>query len=47
MWIVVVKYSRNNEVFLYDTLEEAKEKFNRVVESGRVAYLANLIETNL
>ena len=47
MWIVVVKYSRNNEVFIYDMLVEAKEKYERVIKSGRIAYLANLIETNL
>lgn len=47
MWIVVVKYSRNNEVFLYDKIEEAKEKYQKVIQSGRVAYLANLMQTNL
>ena len=47
MWIVVVKYSRNNEVFIYEALDEAKEKYERVIQSGRIAYLASLIETNL
>ncbi|MEH7490823.1 hypothetical protein [Neobacillus niacini] len=47
MWIVVVKYSRNNEVFLYESLEEAKKKYDKVIKSGRVAYLASLLQTNL
>ena len=47
MWIVVVKYSVNNEIFLFKTLEEATNKYNKVVESGRVAYLTELIKTNV
>lgn len=47
MWIVVVKYSRNNEVFLFESLQEAKAKYDKVIHSGRIAYLANLLETNL
>jgi hypothetical protein len=47
MYLVVVKYSRNNEVFHYESLEEAKNKYNKVVESGRIAYLTNVIEVNI
>lgn len=47
MWIVVVKYSRTNEVFVYESLKDAENKYNKVIESGRVAYLASLIQTNL
>lgn len=46
MWIVV-KYSRTNEVFLYESLEDAKNKYNQVIESGRMAYLASVTETNI
>jgi hypothetical protein len=47
MWIVVVKYSRTNEVFVYESLGEAEKKYNKVIETGRIAYLASLIQTNL
>jgi hypothetical protein len=47
MYLVVVKYSRTNEVFLYESLEEAKNKYNKVIESGKVAYLTSVIEANI
>lgn len=47
MWIVVVKYSRTDETFLYESLEEAEIKYKKVMESGRIAYLARVIRTNL
>ncbi|HGH7181612.1 TPA: hypothetical protein ACJMKL_003832 [Bacillus luti] len=47
MWIVVVKYSRTNEMFVYESLEDAENKYNKVIETGKIAYLTNLIQTNL
>lgn len=47
MWIVIIKYSRTNEVFQYGSLEEANKKYNEVIESGRLAYLTSVIEANI
>lgn len=47
MWIVIVSYSRTNETFHYESLADAEKKYKKVKESGRVAYLTHLIQSNV
>ena len=47
MWIVIIEYSFDNEILIYDQLENAEERYQKEKNSGQLVYLTKVIKSNM
>ncbi len=47
MWIVIIEYEFDNDIYVFENYKEAEDKYYEIKSSGQLAYLTNVIKSNI
>lgn len=47
MWMVIIQYDYDNDIYIYESLKEAESKYTEELNLGKIVYLTEILRTNI
>lgn len=47
MWMVIIQYEYDNDIYIYEDIEAAESRYMEEKKLGKIVFLTKIIKTNM